>query len=234
MPTQHLRARVLNAVYKNKSDVIASHLPDLNAEMVEEALHVSCEYCHPECAAVLLPLGNASKIGGLLDATMLSDNIAQQQQMIDMLLPLLPDEDCEWIAERACEFYWPDAFSQVVNRVSGAEGTKVQMDWAAIHGKIEDIKTLAPLCDMFQLNRALFLAAEHSQWDAARILIPICEPLEVLLDMDTEQRNGHGHYMARMERLTELIDEVQSEQQRDRLIKQVEHQSTKKTSSRKI
>lgn len=230
------RARLLNAVYKNHFKTISSMVDELNDNLIAESLKVSCEYCHPDCVAVLLPLASPPDIGALLQTTMEAYDAVEHEQssVVDMLLPLLSDKQCEDYADQACERDWKLVFPKIIDRVNSPNSTNLRMDWAAKCGHLDDIKKYVPQCDDQQLTRTLFLAAEAGQWDVARFLIPLSSPFDVLCDMEIEHRNGHGHYTVTMERFKKVIEEVEMEQQRARLLNHVDTQSTRKPSVRKI
>lgn len=209
---------------------------ELNDNLIAESLKVSCEYCHPDCVAVLLPLASQPDIGALLQTTMEAYEAIEDEQtsVVDMLLPLLTDKQCEDYAEQACECNWKSVFPKIIDRVTSPEQKNLKMDWAAKHGNLDDVKKFAPQCDDQQLTRTLFLAAEARQWDVARFLIPISSPFDVLYDMDVEHSNGHGNYTTIREEFKKVIEEVEMEQQRERLLNHVDKQSTRKPPARKI
>lgn len=235
MPTS-TRTQLLNAVYKNHFNTISSMTNELNDNLIAEALKVSCEYCHPDCVAVLLPLSSQPDIGELLQTAMEAyDAIEHEQSSIaDMLLPLLTDKQCEDYAELACERDWKSVFPKIIDRVTSPDRENLKMDWAAKYGNLDDIKKFAPQCDDQQLTRTLFLAAEAQQWDVARFLIPISSPFDVLFDMEIEHSNGHGNYTIIREQFKKVIEEVEMEQQRERLLNHVDQHSAQKTSARKM
>jgi len=117
---QSIRASLLDAVYKNQFKTIASMADKLNDDLIAEALRVSCHYCHPDCVAVLLPLAPQQDIGALLQTTMETYDALEHEQsvLVDLLLPLMNDKQCETYADQACECNWEIVFPKIIDRVN--------------------------------------------------------------------------------------------------------------------
>jgi len=231
MSDRLLRSRVLNAVYKDKSDIIADMGAQLDCLLVEEALDVACDYCHPQCLKVLLEQPHNADIGSLIYKTMCSDNIARQTEMLDILLPILPDDECEWVAHLACESFWPTNFSQIFDRLPENIAGPLKMQWAATQGDVTTIEHLMDKNDIPQLNRTLVFATAASQWDVCRFLVPLCDYLSVLYDLHEE--NKMGSFSRRIECLKDIIEEHKNQCQNQTLMENISLPAPKSV-SRKI
>ena len=219
MSNRHLRSLLLNAVYKDKAAVIADMETQLEPSLVEEALDVACDYCHPQCVKVLLARPHRADIGSLIYKTMCSDNIAQQTEMLDILLPILPDDECEWVAHLACESFWPTTFSQLFDRLPANIAAPLKMQWAATQGDVTTIEDLMDENDTPQLNTLLFFATAASQWDVCRFLVPLCDYFSVLCDLHEENRMGS--FSSRIERLNDIIEEHKNQCQHKTLMENI-------------
>lgn len=226
MSNNLIRSRLLNAVYKNKTPVISAMATELSPLLVGEALSVSCDYCHPECTKILLGLPHAADIGDLIYTTMCSDNIAQQHDMLEILLPVLPTDECEWVARLACESLWRGDFSSIFQRLPEDVSDSLNMEWAATQGDIEALQGLMDEDNISQLNRLLIVASVAGQWDVCRFLVPLCDHFSVLCDLNEEQHHNYGRYSHTISRLEEIVDEYKCQQQNDVLMESVGvHQS---------
>ncbi len=231
MSDRLLRGRVLNAVYKNNAAIIADSGPELNPFLVEEALNAACDYCHPECAQVLLKWPHGADIGSLINKTMSSDNIAQQNDMLEILLPLLPNDECEWVAELACESLWPSTLFPIFERLPESSFARLNMQWAATQGDVGTIEGLMDENDIPQLNRILFFAAMAEQWDVCQFLVPLCDHFSVLYDLQEE--NSLRRFSQSIERLKEIIEEHQNQCQNQTIMSHISEPKPQ-SSSRKI
>lgn len=231
MSDRLLRSKVLNAVYKNKADVIAACAPQLERFLVEEALDVACDYCHPECAQILLKCPHGADIGSLIYKTMGSDNIARQNDMLEVLLPLLPNDECEWVAELACESFWPNTLSPIFERLPESSFVRLNMQWAATQGDVATIERLMDEKDVLQLNRILFFAAAAEQWNVCSFLVPLCDHFTVLYDLQEENRTGR--FSRTIERLKEIVEHHQNHCQNQTIMSHIPT-SKSHSNSRKI
>lgn len=225
MSNRLLRSRLLNAVYKDKATVIADMEPELDTLLVEEALDVACDYCHPECVKVLLGRSHHADIGSLIYKTMSSDNIAQQTEMLDILLPILPDDQCEWVAELACELFWPNIFSQIFDRLPESISGSLKMQWAATQGDVTTIERLMDENNTSELNKLLFFASAAGQWDVCRFLVPLCDSFSVLYDLHED--NSLGRFSRTIEHLKEIVEEYKNECQKQTLMEHISSPTVK-------
>lgn len=221
MTHKNPRAQLLNAIYKNQYTIVEQLLPTVDPKLIKEALKVCTEYGHVECCAALIPYSKPEDRYNLLESALESEEIHSQQQMIELLVPYNSSTVCSMVFTAALEWGKDELLPSLLQGVDADEHNTLTLDWAASRGRLSEVEDLVDLCEDGAIARALFLACENFQWDVVKFLIPMSDPYGVLLDFDTEEMHSGGNYAKAREGLLKVMDEVNCEQQKQRLTDEI-------------